>query len=34
MAELEDGSAAHAAGGVWPGWKVNPYVVIKPGETL
>ena len=34
MATLEEGSAAHAAKDLGQGWKVNPYVHIKPGETL
>jgi len=34
MATLEEGSAAHAAKDLGQGWKVNPYVFIKPGETL
>ena len=31
---LEMGSAAHAARELGQGWKVNPYVRIKPGETF
>ncbi|MCE1197462.1 MAG: DUF2961 domain-containing protein [Marinilabiliales bacterium] len=34
MATLENGSAAHAARDLGQGWKVNPYVWIKPGETF
>ncbi len=34
MATLENGSAAHAARDLGQGWKVNPFVVIKPGETF
>ncbi len=34
MATLEEGSAAHAARDLGQGWKVNPYVKIKPGETF
>ncbi len=34
MATLQNGSAAHAARDLGQGWKVNPYVVIKPGETF
>ncbi len=34
MATLEEGSAAHAAKDLGQGWKVNPYVKIKPGETF
>jgi len=33
MATLENGSARNAARDLGQGWKVNPYVVIKPGET-
>ena len=31
--ELEQGSASYAARDLGKGWKVNPYVVIGPGET-
>ncbi len=34
MTKLEDGSAKYAARELGLGWKVNPYVVIKPGETF
>ena len=34
MATLEEGSAAKAASELGQGWKVNPYVRIKPGETF
>ena len=34
MTELEKGSAARAARELGRGWKVNPYVRIKPGETF
>jgi hypothetical protein len=34
MATLENGSAARQARDLGQGWKVNPYVVIKPGETF
>ena len=34
MADLSEGIAASAARDLGRGWKVNPYVVIKPGETL
>jgi hypothetical protein len=34
MATLEEGSAARAARELGQGWKVNPYVRIKPGETF
>jgi hypothetical protein len=34
MATLEEGSAAHAARDLGQGWKVNPYVIIEPGETF
>ncbi|MES1215896.1 MAG: glycoside hydrolase family 172 protein, partial [Bacteroidota bacterium] len=33
MATLENGSAKNAAKDLGQGWKVNPFVVIKPGET-
>lgn len=33
MATLENGSARNAARDLGQGWKVNPYIVIKPGET-
>ena len=29
-----EGSASHAARDLGQGWKVNPYIVIKPGETF
>src|ERR1700712_1475411 len=29
-----DGPAANAARGLGQGWKVSPYVVIPPGDTL
>ena len=31
---LEQGSARHAARDLGTGWKVNPYLVAEPGETL
>lgn len=31
---LEEGSARQAARDLGTGWKVNPYVVIQPGETF
>ena len=34
MATLEEGSAARAARELGQGWKVNPYIRIKPGETF
>ena len=34
MATLEEGSAAKAARDLGQGWKVNPYVRIKSGETF
>ncbi len=34
MATLEEGSAAKAARELGQGWKVNPYIKIKPGETF
>lgn len=32
--ELEDGFAKHAAADLGKGWKVNPYVIVKPQETF
>ena len=32
-ATLENGSAANAARELGQGWKVNPYLVLEPGET-
>ena len=29
-----DGPAANAARGLGQGWKVSPYVIIQPGDTL
>ncbi len=34
MATLDDGSAAKTARDLGKGWKVNPYVKIKPNETF
>lgn len=34
MAKVGEGSASHAARDLGQGWKVNPYVHIKPGETF
>jgi hypothetical protein len=34
MATLEEGSAARAARDLGQGWKVNPYIRIKPGTTF
>jgi hypothetical protein len=34
MATLEEGSAADAARDLGQGWKVNPYIRIKPGTTF
>ena len=31
---LEQGSARHAARELGDGWKVNPYTVVQPGETV
>ncbi|TAN11253.1 MAG: DUF2961 domain-containing protein [Chitinophagaceae bacterium] len=33
MATLENGNARHAARDLGQGWKLNPYIIIKPGET-
>ena len=32
--ELADGSAKKQASQLGKGWKVNPYIVVQPGETL
>ncbi|HLX90583.1 MAG TPA: glycoside hydrolase family 172 protein [Puia sp.] len=34
MATLQNGSAKDAARELGQGWKVNPFIVIKPGETF
>src|SRR6187402_1978921 len=34
MATLENGNAKNAARDLGQGWKVNPFIVIKPGETI
>lgn len=34
MATLENGTAREAARDLGQGWKVNPYIHIKPGETV
>jgi hypothetical protein len=34
MATLEEGNAAHAAGELGQGWKVNPYIFIETGEEF
>ena len=34
MCELENGSARNAARDLGKGWKVNPYLVLQPGETV
>ena len=34
MASLEEGTAAKAARKLGQGWKVNPYIRIKPGEVF
>jgi len=34
MATLEEGTAANAARKLGQGWKVNPYITSKPGETF
>lgn len=34
MCPLEEGSAREAASRLGTGWKVNPYLVIAPGETV
>ena len=32
--KLEDGNAKNAARDLGTGWKVNPYIIIQPGETF
>lgn len=34
MTTLEEGSAAYAARELGQGWKVNPYIIIEPGDTF
>ncbi|HVB03288.1 MAG TPA: glycoside hydrolase family 172 protein [Chitinophagaceae bacterium] len=34
MATLRNGTAAGAARDLGQGWKVNPYIIIKPGQTV
>lgn len=34
LTELENGSAREAARDLGTGWKVNPYFVVQPGETI
>ena len=34
MCPLEEGSAKRAARDLGTGWKVNPYIIIQPGETF
>ena len=34
MAKLGEGSASEAARDLGQGWKVNPYIVVKPGQTF
>lgn len=34
MTEVEDGTAKKAACDLGKGWKVNPYLVVQPGETI
>jgi hypothetical protein len=34
MATLENGSARQAAAELGQGWKVNPFIVIEPGQTF
>ena len=34
MVTLEEGTAANAARDLGVGWKVNPFIWIKPGETF
>ena len=32
MCPLDEGNAAHAARDLGTGWKVNPYIILRPGE--
>ncbi len=34
MCELENGSAKNAARDLGKGWKVNPFIVMEPGEVF
>ena len=34
MCPLEQGSARHAARDLGTGWKVNPFIILQPGETF
>ncbi|MCL2017012.1 MAG: DUF2961 domain-containing protein [Defluviitaleaceae bacterium] len=34
MCNLADGNAKHAAQSLGQGWKVNPYIILQPGETF
>ena len=34
MCELKDGNAKNAARDLGRGWKVNPYIILQPGETF
>ncbi|MBO5252956.1 MAG: DUF2961 domain-containing protein [Clostridia bacterium] len=34
MCPLEEGSAKRAARDLGTGWKVNPYIILQPGETF
>lgn len=34
MATLEEGNAASAARDLGQGWKVNPFIIVEPGETF
>jgi hypothetical protein len=34
MATVGEGSASNAAAELGQGWKVNPYIVVKPGTTI
>ena len=34
MATVGQGSASNAAAELGQGWKVNPYIVVKPGTTI
>ena len=34
MCPLDEGNAAHAARDLGTGWKVNPYIILRPGEVF
>ena len=34
MADLDTGNAKNAARELGKGWKVNPYIIVEPGQTF